>query len=218
MLYNVESGVKNSFDHRSLQQRCGQPGAPTANGFTSSPTGRCNPRSAALGARVCRILTSTAPTRSTRLPLKKGLVSPFQPADELHPKSDPPSPAGKPADEAGDKKSADSPQDGRAKVEKIDIDLDGIAARIQEVPVPPGNYQDLQLADRRTLLDQCRSRTIRKKQRCECIDIANKGDKPEDAAGRRARLRNLGRRQEDAWSTDRTTCLLLDVLASRPMR
>ena len=97
------------------------------------------------------------------VPLKKGLRSPFEPADELHP--DKPE---KPADNK--EKSAVAP--------KVEIDLDGIAARLQEVPVPPGNYSDLAVSEKRLCwLDNNPAEPGR--ATLQCLDIANKGDKPE---------------------------------------
>jgi len=103
------------------------------------------------------------------LPLKKDLVSPFQPADELHPpKPDVPKPSEKSPPESADK----------PKVEKIDIDLSGIAARIQEVPVPPGNYVDLEVAAGKLCWID-RDPNDPQKNTLGCVAIANKGDKPE---------------------------------------
>src|SRR5262249_13607150 len=63
--------------------------------------------------------------------------SPFAPDDELHLASD------KKQDDkkAEDKKAEDKKPDD--KTVKVEIDLDGIPARLLEVPVPPGNYSDL---------------------------------------------------------------------------
>lgn len=95
--------------------------------------------------------------------LKKGTVSPFQPADELHPAA----PA-KPSDKDA----------GKNKMEKVDIDLDGIETRLVEIPVPPGNYRNLQAAgDTLCWIDQD-SLDLEKNQ-LQCVAIANKGDKPE---------------------------------------
>ena len=107
------------------------------------------------------------------LPLKKGLVSPFQPYDELHP-SKPDNP--KPADKANDKTSAELAD--KSKVEKIEIDLDGIATRLQEVPVPPGNYRVLTVAGGKLCWIND-DRTDPQKSTLQCVAIANKGDKPE---------------------------------------
>jgi tricorn protease len=98
------------------------------------------------------------------LPLKKGLISPFEPADELHPAPVPP----KPADKTPEKPNS----------EKVDIDLDGIQARLVEVPVPPGNYHSLQSAGER-LCFVSEEEAEPDKNQLQCVAIANKGDKPE---------------------------------------
>ncbi len=112
-----------------------------------------------------------------QLALRKGLRSPFEPADELHPdKSDE-------AKAAEEKKDAAKKTDaaGEKKPEppvKIEIDLDGIAARIEEVPAPAGNYSGLAALEKRL----CWISTDREDEKAtaiECLDIANKGDKPE---------------------------------------
>ena len=102
------------------------------------------------------------------LPLKKGLVSPFEPADELHP-----------AAPDTDKKEADKKKDAtEKKVENIEIDLDGIATRLVDLPVPPGNYRNLQaFGERLCWIDQ--DSANREKNELQCVAIANKGDKPE---------------------------------------
>ena len=104
-----------------------------------------------------------------QLPLRKGLRSPFEPPDELHPdKPEEPKPADKPA--AGEKKPAELP--------KVEIDLEGIAQRISEVPVPPGNYAALTTTGKRLCwVDPDRANP--EKTALACLDIANKGEKPE---------------------------------------
>ena len=97
--------------------------------------------------------------------LKKGEVSPFAPADELHPSKQEAKPAEKPGE-----KSAAKP--------KVEIDLEGIAGRIEEVPVPPGNYSDLAVAANRLCWIN-HATGDREKDAIECVDIANKGEKPE---------------------------------------
>ena len=100
------------------------------------------------------------------LALTKGLRSPFEPADELHPDTKPPE---EPA------KKDEKPAENKLKVE---IDFDGIRGRIQEVPVPPGNYSNLVVAGKRLCwLD--RNSSDPPKQSLECVDISNKPDKPE---------------------------------------
>src|SRR3984885_2500086 len=107
------------------------------------------------------------------LPLKKGLVSPFQPSDELHPaKPD----AAKPSDKASDKPADKA--DEKPKIEKVEIDLDGIATRLHEVPVPPGNYRSLEVASGKLCWIND-DRADPQKTALECVAIASKGDKPE---------------------------------------
>jgi tricorn protease len=98
-----------------------------------------------------------------QLPLKKGLISPFEPPDELHPEktetsvpaphSAKPDVAAKPPDAKTDPgaKPPDSAKTVAAPPPTVEIDLDGIIARIQEVPAPPGNYSDLAIAGKRLL-------------------------------------------------------------------
>jgi len=128
------------------------------------------------------------------LALKKGLRSPFEPPDELHPdaKEEPPKPAtdttkpaeqsktgetAKPADTA---KAADAAKPDAAKTDavKVEIDLDGIASRLQEVPVAAGNYSNLAVVGKR-ICYVSHDAEDQQKTAIECLDIANKGDKPD---------------------------------------
>jgi tricorn protease len=116
------------------------------------------------------------------LALQKDQRSPFDPPDELHPekKDDPPKPAGDATKPAGDapKPAGDAPKAPETKVDtKVEIELDGIAARIQEVAVPSGNYSGLAVAGKRICwLDHSPEPP---KNALQCLDIANKGDKPD---------------------------------------
>jgi tricorn protease len=102
--------------------------------------------------------------------LHKGDVSPFEPANELHPaKKEEPPPA--PGGDAAAKTKAAAPP-------RVDIDLDGITGRLEEVPLKPGNYTDLALAEKRVCWIN-RDLNDPEKNALECLDIANKGDKPE---------------------------------------
>src|SRR5581483_8166139 len=116
--------------------------------------------------------------------LKKGLRSPFEPPDELHPaKTEAEKKTEKPDEKSGDKtaestaKPSEKPSE-KPKVENVDIDLDGIAARIQEVPVPAGNYRDLRVAGERLCWIDDHPED-RQKTALECVPIGNKGEKPE---------------------------------------
>jgi tricorn protease len=113
------------------------------------------------------------------LALQKGLRFPFQPPDELHPEKPD---AKEPSDAAKkDEKAAVKASESAGKPDekpKIAVDPDGIAARIQEVPVPPGNYSQLAAAaDRLCWLD--RNPAEPQKAMLQCAAINNKGDKPE---------------------------------------
>jgi tricorn protease len=124
------------------------------------------------------------------LALKKGLVSPFAPSDELHPpKPEAEKSTEKPAEKPGEK-SSEKPAEKAAEksgaasggeksaVPRVEIELDGIATRLQEVPIPPGNYRSLQVAGEKLcwINDDASDPA---KSALECIKIANKGDKPE---------------------------------------
>ncbi len=136
-----------------------------------------------------------------QLALKKGLRSPFEPADELHPEAKPeekkeetkPATETKPADAkdqpadkaAADKdKSADKDKDkpvekGKEAVKvKVEMELDGIMARISETPAPPGNYEDLSARAKR-LCWMAEAETVPPQRALTCMDIDNKGEKPE---------------------------------------
>src|SRR3974390_3280788 len=113
--------------------------------------------------------------------LQKGLRSPFEPADELHPdkpEAKPASDAAKKDEKAPSEKPGDKPAEKPPEKVKVDIDLDGLGARIQEVPLPPGNYSQLAVAGSR-LCWVDRSSAEPEKAMLQCADINNKGDKPE---------------------------------------
>ncbi|HUK88984.1 MAG TPA: PDZ domain-containing protein, partial [Blastocatellia bacterium] len=92
-----------------------------------------------------------------QLSLKKGLISPFEPPDELHPeKPEPtPTPSASPSPSPGDASKSPTPAKPDAgkpaapAASPVEIELDGILARLQEVPAPPGNYTDLSIGGKR---------------------------------------------------------------------
>ncbi len=93
-------------------------------------------------------------TKIYLLPLKAGDRSPFALPDELHPakskKKDEPE-AAKDAKEAKESKDAKETK----PAPKVVVDLNGIMERLQEVPVPAGNYGSLATdGDRLYVLDQ----------------------------------------------------------------
>lgn len=106
--------------------------------------------------------------------LKKGVISPFEPADELHPATTAETP--KPVETTG--AAAKATTDKPAAAVKVEIELDGISTRLQEVPVPAGNYSSLFATDKRLCWIN-RDREEHNKDALQCVDIANKGDKPQ---------------------------------------
>jgi tricorn protease len=125
------------------------------------------------------------------LALTPGLRSPFAPVDELHP--DKPEKAeekktakddekkdAKSKKEAEDKKVADDKKSAEEKKAPpaVNIDFTGIAGRLNEVPVPAGNYSALQATEKRLCwLD--RNDAAPPKHSLQCVDLANKGDAPD---------------------------------------
>jgi tricorn protease len=94
----------------------------------------------------------TATTKIFGAALKKGLRSPFQPADELHPESakDDDREDQAAAEAKGrsggkkPKKGKETEDDEKSKSsQKVEIDLDGFSERLVEVPVEAGNYDSL---------------------------------------------------------------------------
>jgi len=93
-------------------------------------------------------------TQVFQIALEPGTRSPFAPADELHP--DAPDDDAKGGDQDGHagqgKKGAKGSSRRDAPPPEVTIDVDGLAARLLLVPVPPGNYSALALTDKRLLL------------------------------------------------------------------
>jgi tricorn protease len=110
--------------------------------------------------------------------LKKGQRSPFEPPDELHPDK-PDETAKEPPKTAIDQKPSDTAKPPVTKPVTVDIDLDGLTARLQEVPVPPGNYSDLALAGERLCWLNHNSAEPQKTA-LECLDINSKPDNKPD--------------------------------------
>jgi tricorn protease len=169
MLYNVETGVSTALSSDRYNSRSA----------AWSPDGKwiyfLSDRN--LKTVVTSPWGSRAPDpyfdkadRIYMVPLKKGLRSPFEPPDELHPekKEEPP----KTAEGA---KPAEPP---KTEEYHVDVDPDGIAARLQEVPVSAGNYSGLAVAGKRICYLSV-DPGDREKNALECLDIANKGDKPD---------------------------------------
>jgi tricorn protease len=132
------------------------------------------------------------------LALLPGLRSPFLPADELHPDAKDAPGKDEPAkdDKSVDAKSAEgkeAPPGGKASgkastlvsgprlPKDVKIDFTDLQSRLREVPTPPGNYDNLQITDKRLCwLDG--SDEAPRKLSLKCLDIANKGDEAETIA------------------------------------
>jgi len=118
-------------------------------------------------------------TKIYEIPLLQGLRSPFRPADELAP----------PAAEAATGKEAGGGDKGATKETAapktppaVIIDLDGIQARIAEVPVPPGNYDSLS-TDGKRLYWMSRDLSPGRKASLMTFPIDNKRGEPETFLG-----------------------------------
>jgi tricorn protease len=135
------------------------------------------------------------PVKIYELALSQGLRSPFLPPDELHPDA-PAKEEDKSADanlaaKSSDPKAADSKAAGKhaptvvsgTRLPKaVKIDFTDLPSRLSEVPVPAGNYDNLQITDKRLCwLDG--SDEAPRKLALKCVDIANKGDEMEAIAG-----------------------------------
>ena len=105
----------------------------------------------------------TEVTRAYALALQKGLRSPFEPPDELHPAA----PESKKDEKKPDAQPAAIPA----------IDLDGLATRIIEVPMPAGNYRGLS-ATAKHLFYSARSVGFDAKTKLMRLDVTNKDPKP----------------------------------------
>ena len=117
-------------------------------------------------------------TRLYQIALRKGLRSPFQPKDEL-------TPADKKAEEKKDEKKdekkaePEKKDNGKAaEVPPIKIEVEGIAQRLIELPVPGGNYSTL-ATDGKRLYWISRETGVEGKRSLMTLEITNKTPKPE---------------------------------------
>lgn len=121
----------------------------------------------------------TATTKIYGAALKKGLRSPFQPPDELHgnDKDDKDDKEGKDAKEEKESK-ADKGAAEEEKLPKVEIDLDGLAERLVEVPVEAGNYDSLSANDDRLYWLES-DPSFEDEPSSSLMAVAFSGDKPE---------------------------------------
>jgi len=117
------------------------------------------------------------PMKLYQVALRKGLRSPFKPADELHP--------GEP--EKAEKKEAETRPPAKAndakakepatKAVRLAVDLDGLAERLYELPVPAGDYRALSVTAK-ALYWLARSPGDERGADLMALEIANKEEKP----------------------------------------
>ncbi|HEV7784119.1 MAG TPA: PDZ domain-containing protein, partial [Thermoanaerobaculia bacterium] len=134
----------------------------------------------------------TATTKIFGAALKKGLRSPFQPPDELHPEpakdddKEDKAEAEAEARSAGkkQKKGKEAEDDDKSKsspalkAEKVEIDLDGLAERLVEVPVEAGNYDSLSANEDR-LYWLASDPSFEEEPTSSLMALAFSGEKPE---------------------------------------
>jgi tricorn protease len=130
------------------------------------------------------------PVKIYELALVPGLRSAFLAPDELHPEAPPKS------DEKSDSKTGDGKTSAKStgdtastttviagtKVPKeVRIAFGDLQSRLAEVPVAPGNYDHLQITDKR-LCWQDATDDAPRKFALKCLEIANKGEEVETIA------------------------------------
>ncbi len=131
------------------------------------------------------------PVKIYELALVPGLRSPFLAADELHPDPAPKSDE-KPEPTNADGKASAAKHTGAAasaatvasaaKAPKdVRIDFGDLQSRLAEVPVAPGNYDNLQITEKRLCWQDANDEAPRKFA-LKCLEIANKGDEVETVA------------------------------------
>jgi tricorn protease len=127
-------------------------------------------------------------TKLYQVSMKPGERSPFQPDDELYaaPKEDDKKDDEKKDDDAKDKKDAGtdakkapaSPAQNVKPAPPVPTDLTGIATRLVEVPLPPGNYSNLS-TDGKRLYFVSREVSASGPPTLKTLAIENKSPKPE---------------------------------------
>lgn len=117
------------------------------------------------------------------LALVSGLRSPFLPSDELHPDKPSASDTSKPATNDKDASNGKTPEKKEAagkKPVKVEIDFTDLDSRLQDVPLPPGNYGSLQAMTKRLCwLNRPEEQPGGEGMQLQCLAIDNKGDKPD---------------------------------------
>jgi len=114
-------------------------------------------------------------TRIYETALTKGRRSPFQPADELAPKTE----DGKDQDDkekgGAGKKAGAKDTSAEDVPPRVEIDLEGLVQRTRDVPAPAGNYGSL-ATDGKRLFFTARDAVVDAKPALRTLAIDNKGD------------------------------------------
>lgn len=115
------------------------------------------------------------------LALVPGLRSPFLPADELHPDSSQPDESKAAGESETGSPAKPDGKTGKSKASsEVKIDFAGLESRLREVPVPAGDYDDLQAATKRLCwLSGVVDHNGPDDHQLQCLAIDNKGDKPD---------------------------------------
>jgi tricorn protease len=116
------------------------------------------------------------------LALMRGTRSPFLPPDELHPDKGPEADKSKPSADDKDASNGKTPEKKEAaakKPVKVEIDFTGLDSRLQDVPLPPGNYSSLQATAKRLCWLNKPEDQPGDGVQLQCLTIDNKGDKPD---------------------------------------
>jgi tricorn protease len=121
--------------------------------------------------------------------LTKDQRSPFEPPDELHPakeKKVEKKPEASSTEESNAAKKKEDPpatkeDSSTNKPVEVTIEFDGIERQVWEVPVPPGNYSDLSLNDKRLFWINHET-TVEAKRHLQVVDITNEDPKPKTLA------------------------------------
>jgi tricorn protease len=114
-------------------------------------------------------------TRTTRiyaLALEPGTRSPFRPDDELEPAS-----SKQASGHGGSDARGKGGSDTTSAPPRVRIQLQGIQDRLEEVPVPPGNYADLSAGDG-TLFWLSSENGERRTRKLEVLEITNHEPRP----------------------------------------
>ncbi|MES2709316.1 MAG: S41 family peptidase [Verrucomicrobiota bacterium] len=115
----------------------------------------------------------TENTKLYALALKKGLRSPFELPDELHP-------AAEAAKKEKDKKDSEKDKEEGAATTAaaaVEIEADGLAGRLWELPVPAGNYTNL-AASAKQLFFTAKTPGFDSKPRLMRLEITSREPKP----------------------------------------